>query len=155
MNNFVFSQDPLLLSSYGKSTISDDFGGKQIQFSEIMQQFAQPSQTTKDYLGELDRLLREMRSEVSESLLENEDYAKLNNELQSIVQNELMNNIKWRINNNQDAVRNIEKQMEFISKEKSRIESEERKNLAEINDYMKNYSNMTFDDYKKLKDAEP
>lgn len=27
----------------------------------------------------------------------------------------------------------------------------DRKNMAEINDYLKNYSNMTFDEYKKLK----
>jgi hypothetical protein len=36
----------------------------------------------------------------------------------------------------------------MVNKEKT---DEDRKNMVELNDYIKNYSDLTFDEYKRLK----
>ena len=40
---------------------------------------------------------------------------------------------------------------DILKQAKKEKEIQERQNIAEINDYMKNYSSMSFDDYKKIK----
>lgn len=62
-----------------------------------------------------------------------------------------MSLIRNKINCNPNAVRNIERQMEILKETNSIIEDEKRRNLNELNDYIKNYSNITFDEYKKKK----
>lgn len=157
MNNFVFSQDPLLFQSYqSKIPTTEDFETRQKQLNDMMFQYKQMAQprTERDYLGELDTLIRSLRKEVSDNLMSDVDYTRLNGELQSLIQEEIMSGIKWRINSNSNAVKNIEKQIELINREKNKTEEEERKNINEINDYMRNYSSITFDEYKKLKNSD-
>ena len=50
---------------------------------------------------------------------------------------------------------NIKEQMEIIEGAKRAVESEKEESISEMNDYMKNYSHLTFDDYKKMKNGEP
>ena len=44
--------------------------------------------------------------------------------------------------------------MEIIKSAKDAVDTEQRKNLNEINDYVKNYSNITFDEYRRIKNGE-
>jgi len=48
-------------------------------------------------------------------------------------------------------VGNINKQIQIINQLSEKIKDQDRKNMAQINDYLQNYSDMTFDEYKKLK----
>ena len=58
---------------------------------------------------------------------------------------------KWKINSNSDAVYKMERLKELIQGAKKTKEEEDRKVMSDINDYIKNYSDLTFDEYKQLK----
>ena len=160
MNNFVFSQDPIL---YG-STIpqyQQDPGEIKKQLDVVMAQYQQlqqnkqepPQQTPVDYLGELDNILSTL--EESDMVLLNQDpeFIQLNTYIQQMIQSEIVNSIKWKINSDQYKVDKINKLKNIISNVKKEKEVEQRKNMNELNDYIQNYSDMTFNEYKKIKAA--
>ena len=123
---------------------------------QAMQQHYSPIQQTRgtqvDYLGELDNLTRNIDSDVAETLSVNVDYLKLNNELQSMIQEEMIRNVKWSINNNPEAINKMTSLRDIIISAKKERSDENSRNMMELNDYIKNYSDITFDEYKKLKD---
>ena len=155
MNNFVFSQDPLLF----KSVIPQMQGEEDLkqQYEVMMRQYqsmSQPNNQTypnKDYLGELDRMTKEIEPDIVDILTADEDYNRINVELQVMIQEEMLRSVKWKINSNPDAVNKIEKLKEKISIARKEKNDENNRNLMELNDYIKNYSDMTFDEYKQLK----
>jgi hypothetical protein len=65
-----------------------------------------------------------------------------------------MKSVRWKINSNPDAVQKIERLKTIINSMSKEKEAEEKRNMAELNDYIKNYSSLTFDEYKRLKNAE-
>ena len=156
MNNFVFSQDPLLFQSviprqsiYQEQDLKKQLDATMAQYQNMQQQF-QPQQQQHDYLGELDNITKNVDVEVAEKLSVDVEYLKINNELQEMIQEEMLRSIKWKINTNQPAVSKIERLKEIImiaSKEKN---DENNRNMMELNDYIKNYSDLTFEEYKQL-----
>lgn len=160
MNNFFLNQDPLLFKNTYSSPYQVDPESQQmrqqlndalIQYQNLQQQTAQPQ--IKDYLGELDTSLKNLSDSAVEYLNSDDEYKKLNVELQAMIQQEIMRSVKWKINNNASAIKNIQRQSEIIEQANKKIEAEERKNLSELNDYVKNYSNITFDEYKRIKNG--
>lgn len=166
MNNFVFSQggDPLLYTSPLSVQIpQSDIEMKQrldnalVQYQEMQKQFMEKQLQTpqqpqiKDRLGELDEIIKELDGGVIEKLNQNAEYLQLNNDIQNIIQAELMSSVRWRINENPNAISKIDKLKDIIRDVKKEVSLEEKKNMMEINDYLKNFSDMTFDDYKRLK----
>ena len=111
-------------------------------------------EAARDYIGELDGINKKMGDVGVSELMSNPEYVKLSKELQEIIQNEILMSIKWRINMNPTAVKNIERQMDIIKETNNNLENEQRRNILELNDYVKNYSNITFDEYKRLKNGE-
>lgn len=155
-NNFFLSQDPLLFQNpYSRNSLNEEETRK--QFLETMNQYRNIQQkdniipSIKDYLGELDNLTKNLNKNILNTLNQDEEYKKLNYELTTLIQTEIMSNIKWKINTNQDAIKNIERQTEIINKANQRLDEEQRQSLNELNDYVKNYSNITFDEYRKIK----
>ena len=166
MNNFVFSGgDPLLYggmtspvsyqqasdiemqrrldSAYNQyQTMQQEFDNRQKAYKELQ---------TKDHLGELDDMMAEMSEETNELLQTNPEFVKLNTIIQAAIQSEIVKSIKWKVNGNAETVKCIEAMKDILKQAKKEKEIQERQNIAEINDYMKNYSNMSFDDYKKIK----
>jgi uncharacterized protein YgfB (UPF0149 family) len=63
----------------------------------------------------------------------------------------MLNNVKWKINNNPEAVSKMDKLRSIIMSAKKEKNEENNKNLMELNDYIKNYSDITFNEYKQLK----
>lgn len=153
-NNFFLNQDPLLFNANEDYKKSYNELLNQYKMYQQQQSQMQAPQNTKDYIGDLDRLIKSLGDGTVETLSNNEEYVNLKNELMNMVQDELMLNIKWRLNNNQSAIRNIERQTDIINGVTKKVEEEQRKNLNELNDYVKNYSNMTFDEYKKMKNKD-
>lgn len=160
MNNFVFSQDPIL---YG-STIpqyQQDPGEIKKQLDVVMAQYQQlqqnkqepPQQTPVDYLGELDNILSTLEESDIALLNQDPEFIQLNAYIQQMIQSEIVNSIKWKINSDQYKVDKINKLKNIISNVKKEKEVEQRKNMNELNDYIQNYSDMTFNEYKKIKAA--
>lgn len=124
---------------------------KQQLLMELQQQQNPNNQTSKDWVGELDIKMKELDSSTADMLVQDKEFSELNAQLQSLVQSELMNLVKIKINTNPNAVDNIKRQMEIMKVSSQKIKEEEKQNMSELNDYIKNYSNLTFDEYKKLK----
>lgn len=160
MNNFVFSQDPLLYTALAnKSNSQADYDMKR-QLDEAMAQYQalsqnqvpqQPKAQPKDYLGEIDKLVANLDEDVALALTSDVEYLKINEDLQKMIQEEMMRSIKWKINSNPEAINKMERLKDLInSAQKSKVD-EDRKIMADINDYIKNYSDLTFEEYKQLK----
>lgn len=161
MNNFVFSQDPLLYTSMlnkqnpqAEEEMRRQLNEAIIQYQSLNQQPPQPTTTstqTKDYLGEIDKMISELDENVASTLSSDVEFIKLQEDIQKIIQEEMMKSIKWKVNSNTTAINKMERIKELITTAKKEKLNEDRKIMADINDYVKNYSDLTFDEYKKLK----
>lgn len=161
MNNFVFgSGDPLL---YGSTVSRPDYVNEtdiKRQLESVMQQYQQLQQAKsnteppqKDWLGDFDRSLKELDPDVAEALMNDQEFAQLNAITQQDIQNEIMSSIKWKLNGRQETVSRVKRMMEIIDNYNRNKANEDKKNIAEIADYIQNYSDMTFNEYKKLKEG--
>ena len=160
MNNFVFSQDPLLYSSLmAKQTPQNEADLRQqlndaiLQYQSLNQppQVTPPPQSDKDYLGEIDRMIGDLDEEVVLTLTADAEYLKLQDDLQKMIQEEMLKSIRWKINSNPKAISKMERIKELIVVAKKNKNDENRRIMADINDYVKNYSDLTFEEYKQLK----
>lgn len=105
----------------------------------------------KDWIAELDSAMKELEPSTVTMLNEDIEFTTLNSQLQGLIQSEIMGLVKVNINTNQNAVENIKRQMTIIQNTTNKVKSEEKQNLSDLNDYIKNYSHLTFDEYKNLK----
>jgi vacuolar-type H+-ATPase catalytic subunit A/Vma1 len=128
------------------------------QLDSVMQQYQQLQQSKqteppqKDWIGEFDRTLKNLDPVVAETLMTDEEFVQLNNIVQQDIQTEIMSSIKWKINGRQDTVQRVQRMMDIIESHNRVKEQEDKKNIADIADYIQNYSDMTFNEYKKLKE---
>jgi hypothetical protein len=111
----------------------------------------QPEKEQKDYLGELDEMVKELDEEVMGRLQANEEFITLNAEIQQMIQNEIMKSVRWKINSNPEAISKIETLKKTIKTAQKEQQAEEKRSMMELNDYITNYSSMSFDDYKRIK----
>lgn len=161
MNNFVFSQDPLLyqnLSSplnrpgQGEYDMKQQLDNAIAQYQSMQQSFnGKQSPQGKDHLGELDELMKELDDSVAEKLKTNQEFITLNAQVQEMIQTEIMRSVKWKINSNPDAIAKIDSLKGMIKTATKEQTAEEKRNMLELNDYLNNYSSMSFDDYKRIK----
>ena len=140
MNNIFLNQDPILG-----------------QYQQPSQQYIYPPQLPpippikpmeKNWIDELDNTLS---PEVVEYLGKDEKWNELNTQLSGTIHEEIMNIVKNRLLNNPDVIANAKEQLNLIHNAENKVKEEERKNINELNDYMKNYSHLTFDEYRKIK----
>lgn len=163
MNNFVFSQDPILYSSTIPQIQQDPIELKKqldvvmAQYQQLQQnkneQLQQPSQSPVDYLGELDNILSNLNETDIQVLNQDQEFIQLNSSIQQAIQLEIVNSIKWKLNSNPEISNKVDRIKNIINNVKKEREVEERRNMNELNDYIQNYSDMTFNEYKKIKAA--
>lgn len=165
MNNFVFSgNDPLLyntMSTMQSRQIPQEMDVRQ-QLDNALAQYHQVQQNlmdkhnsqerqSKDYLGELDEMMKELDEDVMAKLQMNEEFSILNSEVQQMIQEEIMRSVRWKINSNPEAISKIDNMKKLIRGAQKEQQIEEKKNMMELNDYITNYSSMSFDEYKRIK----
>ena len=135
MNNFFLQPDPLLSQSQQPTPV-----------------YIQPEQPMlRDWIGELDRQMKGLDETTADRLNQDASFTELNASLQMTIQNELMNLVRSRLNIQPDVIDNVKKQMEIIKRTSLKTKEDEKKSMSELNDYMKNYSHLSFDEYRKLK----
>lgn len=161
MNNFVFSQDPLLYSTTLPQYQQTDMDIKK-QLDTVMAQYQalqqqKPPQTpdyqVEDYIGSLDSLVRGLDPVIAESLGADQEFIQLNAWIQQAIQSEIMKGVKAKLNSNPEVVAKVQRAKEIINELKIMRDNEDRKSLIELNDYVQNYSDMTFKEYKQLKQS--
>jgi hypothetical protein len=163
MSVFYHNDDPLLHQTMFQSSmvnqqnqvnLSDAYAQmyKQQLMMEMQQQ--QQQNVIRDWVGELDNAMKNLDVSTIELLNNDNDFSSLNVQLQTLVQKELMDLVKVKINSNNSAVENIKKQMEIMKNTAQKVKDEEKQNFNDLNDYLKNYSHLTFDEYRKIKNGE-
>ena len=156
MSVFYHNDDPLLhqtmfQTSMNQNNLSDTYA--QMYKQQLMMEMQQQQQMSRDWVGDLDKAMKELDSTTIEMLNSDVDFSTLNIQLQTLIQQELMNLVKVKINSNSGAIDNIKKQMDIMRLTSQKVKEEEKQNFNELNDYMKNYSHLTFDEYRKLKNG--
>ena len=162
MNNFVFgASDPLLYNNIipnGQNVLYGSQNDIKRQLDSVMQQYQQLQQSkqvetpqNKDWVGDFDNTLKGLDSDVANALMEDQEFVQLNAVLQNDIQNEIMLSIKWKLNGKQDTVHRIKRMLDIIDNYNRDKANNDKKNIAELTDYIQIYSDMTFNDYKKLK----
>lgn len=162
MNNFVFSGDPLLYNqTIPNATIVSDTSYQKPDYKtqldmlnnqyRALQQSMENQQAPKDLLGEIDGLVKSLDSTSLAELSGNNEFVELNNSIQSSIQEEIMKSVKWKINSNPEMISKMSRLKEIVQSTCKARADEEKKSLSELNDYIKNYSDMTFNEYKRLK----
>lgn len=158
MNNFVFSQDPLLYTSPTQLPTHNDMDIKR-QLDTVMAQYQAlqqqkpptPPEIIEDHLGSLDDMVKELDEVVIESLNCNQEFTQINLLIQQAIQTEIIKSIKHKLNTNPEIISKINRAKDIIKEVKLAQETEDRKSLSELNDYITNYSDMTFNEYKQFK----
>lgn len=166
MSVFYHNDDPLLHQTLfqnamsnpqtmsNPSNLSDAYAQlyKQQLLMEMKQQ-QQQQNVVNDWVGELDKTMKSLDNTAIELLNSNTEFSNLNAQLQSVIQGELISLVKININTNQGAVDNIKKQIEIMNNTTQQVKNDEKQNMNELNDYLKNYSHLTFNEYKRLKNG--
>jgi len=148
MNNIFLSQpDPLLANNtpYRYQDYTQPGTPQYVQMQEFM------NAQQKDWVYELDSLVKTLDEATIFELNSSSEYNELSASLQHHIQEEIVAMVKTKLNSNHEVVDNIRKQLEIIKKVKESTQNAQRKNLADLNDYMTNYSHLTFDEYRSLK----
>lgn len=159
MNNFVFSQDPLLYNTSHQYMPQNDIDIKR-QLDTVMAQYqalqqkqapTPPEPQVEDHLGTLDEMVRTSDPAIIEALNTNQEFVQINGWIQQMIQTEIMKSVKHSLNTNPDVINKISRAKDIIREVKINQETEDRRSLNELNDYITNYSDMTFNEYKQFK----
>ena len=159
MNNFVFGQDPLLYSTtipqpQTESDIKRQLDTVMAQYQAMQQQKPpqyQDPQPKEDYVGDLDNMVKGLDPVLLDSLNSNVEFIQLNAYLQEAIQKEIMRGVKNRLNADNEVVSKVKRMQQIVNDVKTEQENEDRRRMSELNEYIKHYSDMTFNEYKQLK----
>ena len=160
MNNFVFSQDPLLYNATTPQFYQQNDMDLKRQLDAVfaqyqaLQQQKPPQQSepqVEDHLGVLDEMVRNLDPAVIEALNCNQEFVQINGWIQQMIQMEIMKSVKHSLNTNSEVVSKIGRAKDIIREVKIIQETEDRRSMNELNDYITNYSDMTFNEYKQFK----
>lgn len=160
MNNFVFSQDPLLYNATQPQYYPQNDMDIKRQLDTVLAQYqalqqkqapTQPEPQVEDHLGILDEMVRNSDPTIIEALNCNQEFVQINGWIQQMIQMEIMKSVKHTLNTNPEVISKISRAKDIIREIKITQETEDRKSLNELNDYITNYSDMTFNEYKQFK----
>lgn len=97
-----------------------------------------------DHYANLEKELQSLTEfEISE-LANFQPYIEANNRLSILVQAELLNLVKGRINGNPEVIKQVVESVKLYKQNKT-------KELDELQDYIKNYPELSYNEYKELK----
>lgn len=119
------------------------------QMKETQQVQSKPKQLIWD---EIDSEINPMSSEQRNRLLQDPDYVEIYNELQSIVQNELLNLVKGRIESTDKGKELLTKQLKIVKKLKTKIISDTNQEMElfrKFKEYSKTHPNTSYEEFLK------
>lgn len=112
----------------------------------------QGQQQTRLVWDDIDSEILPMTSEQKDRLLQDKEYAEIYSELQSIVQNELLNLVKGKIESTDRGRELLSRQLSVVRKLKNKIISDTNREMDLFNrfrEYSKSNPNATYDDFLK------
>lgn len=159
VNQVFVGGDPLLTSPNPMSSIPNldeqiQFLEKQKQMIEAaQQQRIQPPQPKRLIWDEIDSEVSPLTSEQKTMLFQNEEYADIYNRLQIMVQSELLNLVKGRIESTEEGKELLNSQLKLVKKLKSSIvdsTNREMEMFKRFREFSKQNPSITYDEFVKL-----
>ena len=108
--------------------------------------YQQYLQLNVDHYSKLEQELQSLTDIELNELLKFKPYLDANNTLNMLVQQELLNLVRAKINSNPDVINNCINTIKQFKQEKS-------KETLEFQDYIKNYSELSYKEYLELKNG--
>lgn len=134
------------------STI-DNIDTQMQMYKAKLEQLKAAKQSTVKYIwDEIDNEVQPMTTEQKSRLFNNQDYTDNYNELQSIVQNELLNLVKGRIENTERGKELLTNQLKIVKKLKAKIINDTNKEMEQFlkfKEYTKEHPETTYDEFLK------
>ena len=107
--------------------------------------YSQFLNATTDYYALLQREMEALTPAELSELNSYSPYIQANKQLSDFLQLELINLVRRQLNSKPEIIKNV---IESIKSYKN----EKQQELSDFNDYIKNFSDLTYNEYKKLKD---
>lgn len=101
---------------------------------------------------EIDAEITPMSNEQKNRLLQNNDYVEVYNEIHSIVQNELLNLVKVRIENSERGKELLNKQLKIVKRLKNKIIDDTNREMEIFNkfkEYSKKHPGTSYEEFVK------
>ena len=108
--------------------------------------FQQYQNLTTDFYALLQKEMEGLSEVEIAELSKFQPYVEANNKLGILVQAELLNLVKRQINAQPEVIKNVIESVKQYKKERN-------KEMNDFQDYIKNYSDITYKEYKELKYA--
>ena len=124
---------------------------KRKQLRESQQQ-PQPAQQRQLVWDEIDAEIAPMSNEQKSRLLQDADYVDTYNELQSIVQSELLNLVKGRIESTERGKELLSKQLKIVKRLKTKIIDDTNREMElfkKFKEYSKEHPNASYEEFIK------
>ena len=121
------------------------------QLRESQQQL-QPIQQKQLVWDEIDAEIAPMSNEQKSRLLQDADYVDTYNELQSIVQSELLNLVKGRIESTERGKELLSKQLKIVKRLKTKIIDDTKREMElfkKFKEYSKEHPNASYEEFIK------
>lgn len=158
VNQVFVGGDPLLTSQTPINSIPNideqiQFLEKQRQMIEAAQNQRVPSHTPKKLIwDEIDSEVSPLTDEQKSMLFQNEEYAEVYNRLQVMVQSELLNLVKGRIESTEEGKELLTTQLKLVKKLKTSIvdsTNREMEIFKRFKEFSKQNPNATYEDFIK------
>lgn len=158
VNQVFVGGDPLLTSQTPINSIPNideqiQFLEKQRQMIEAAQNQIKPIHTPKKLIwDEIDSEVSPLTDEQKSMLFQNEEYADVYNRLQVMVQSELLNLVKGRIENTEEGKELLNTQLKLVKKLKTSIvdsTNREMEMFKRFKEFSKQNPNATYEDFIK------
>lgn len=107
--------------------------------------FQQYQNLTTDFYSLLQKEMGTLNDVEIAELSKYKPYIEANNKLSTLVQCELINLVKRQLNNNPEVIKSVIDSIKEYKKERT-------KEINDFQDYIKNFSDITYKEYKQLKD---
>lgn len=154
INQVILGGDPLLGSSIVGNNIDEQLQllEKYKQNLETAKQLKQNQVVSKLLWDDIDNEIISLTEDQKEKLFQDEDYIECYNKIQLIVQSELLNLVKTKIEGTPEGKELLQSQLKLVKKLKTRIIEETNKELEmfkKFKEYSKTNSDLTYDNFIK------
>lgn len=163
VNQVILGGDPLLGSSVIGNSLDEQLqmlerykqnleAAKQMK-QQIQQPMVQQNISTQKLIwDDIDSEVRPMTDEQKSRLLQDEDYIETYNKIQNMVNEEILNLVKGRIESTQEGKELLTQQLKTVKRLKNKIIDETNREMEmfkRFKEYSKQHPEMTYDEFIK------
>lgn len=149
INQVFLNNDPISYNSFDDIDLQIKKMEAYRQKLKQMQNYQQPQKLIWD---DIDAEIAPMTEEQKSRLLQDSEYYEVYNELQSVVQTEILNLVKGKIESTERGKELLTKQLKIVRKLKNKIISEtniEMELFNKFREYSKQHPDITYEDFIK------